>query len=79
MSAAGPDPGYNERTRCNEPLQMEIAYHGTMDVTLDAVYLSDERAFALMNPDHPSIKAGERDLIPRLSTRMRLLGADSSA
>ncbi|MFZ1731022.1 MAG: hypothetical protein WBQ23_16325 [Bacteroidota bacterium] len=79
MSEAGPDPGYNERTRCNEPLQMEIVYQGTMDVTLDAVYLSDERAFALMNPDHPSIKPGERDLIPRISTRMRLLGADSSA
>ncbi|MBE0643608.1 MAG: hypothetical protein IH600_05975 [Bacteroidetes bacterium] len=79
MNVPGPDPGYNERLRSNEALQMEFVYEGGLDITVDAVYLSDERAFALFNPGHPDLKAGEGDLDRRMRDRMRLLGADSAA
>lgn len=77
--AAGPDPGYNERTRSSEALQMDFAFDGGMDITVDAVLLCDERAFALFHPGHPMLKPEERDLGSRIQNRMRLLGADSTA
>ncbi len=79
VSDPGPDPGYNDRTRCNEPLQVDFTYAGGADITVDAVYLSDERAFALFNPGNPDLKSGEGDLDARIRERMRLLGADSTA
>lgn len=77
--APGPDPGFNERTRAAERLRLVLQYHGGVDIAIDAVVLSDERAFALFNGSHPSLKAGEENLAARIRDRMRLLGADSTA
>lgn len=77
--APGPDPGFNQRTRAAERLRLALQYHGGTDIAIDAVALSDERAFALCNSGHPSVKAGEENLVARIRDRIRLLGADSSA
>lgn len=75
----GPDPGFNERTRADEPLELTLRFHGGADITIDAVILSDERAFAFFNSGHPDLKPGEVGLADTIRHRMRLLGADSTA
>lgn len=79
LDVPGPDPGFNERTRASVAPRLSLRYHGGADITIDAVMLSDERAFAFFNNGHPDLKEGEEGLTEIIHRRMRLLGADSTA
>jgi hypothetical protein len=74
-----PEPGYNQRMPVRDPVSIEIEYIGGCAVDLDAVLLSDERAFALFNPGHPDVAQRHRQLRAEILDRLRLLGADSTA
>ncbi|MDT8323607.1 MAG: hypothetical protein RRA94_05825 [Bacteroidota bacterium] len=75
----GPDPGFNQRIPVSDAVDISITYEGGVGILLDAVVLSDERAFALFNPGHPQAAIAHLHIRRDVIERLRLLGADSTA
>jgi hypothetical protein len=79
QDGTAPDPGYNQRMPVSDEVDIAIAYEGGTALLLDAVVLSDERAFALFNPGHAQAAVAHAGIRRDIIDRLRLLGADSTA
>ncbi len=67
----------NARTHITRRPDLVLEYHGVLPLSVEAICFSDERAFALFNPELAA--AEHAGLLQHIRKRLTLLGADSTA